>query len=152
MIKEQGVVTRIDASHAFVKTTRPHACEACSSKQSCSDSGRFKDITVTVKNTLNVKRGDHVVLGIETRPMIFLSFLLYVFPIICLIIGAVIGNAMAPSFHQDPSLTSIIVGFVFLGLAFGLIRLKHSTLSQKKSFKPFLIRKSPKPQFTCDLT
>ena len=89
---------------------------------------------ITVKNTMNVVKGDHVIVGLESRPMLFLTFLLYVFPIISLIIGAIIGDAAAVSFQKDPSLISMITGLLFFSLSFLFIRMKIQTFScQKKA-------------------
>ena len=141
MIKENGVVTRADSSTAWVKTIRTEACESCASKDSCGTSGSFEEVIITVKNTINVEKGDSVIVGLETRPMLLLTFFLYVFPVIALTVGAIIGDKIAPSLHKDPSLVSMTIGFLFFGLAFGLIRLKNNSLSQKKELKPFLVRK-----------
>jgi len=141
MITENGTVTDVNASFAFIKTIRSSACESCSSKGSCGTADNSKEMIVTVKNTLNVVKGDVVVIGLETRPMLFLTFLLYVFPIILLILGAIIGNSLAPSFNMDPSFTSMISGFSFFGIAFYFIRKKNTSLSQKEEYKPFLVRK-----------
>lgn len=96
---------------------------------------------VTVKNTINVVKGDHVVVGLESRPILLITFFLYVFPIISLTIGAIIGDSIAPSFQKDPSLISMVMGFLFFGLSFLIIRMKNNSLSKKKKFKPFLVRK-----------
>jgi len=141
MITENGIITQANPSFAWVKTTRSGACEACSSKESCGTSGSQKEMIVTVKNILHVEKGDHVVIGLETRPMLFLTFLLYVFPIILLLIGAVIGDSLAPFFKMDPSLISMICGFLFFGLSFYIIRKKNNSLSKNKKYKPFLVRK-----------
>ncbi|RLC04281.1 MAG: Fis family transcriptional regulator [Deltaproteobacteria bacterium] len=141
MITENGIITSANPSVAWVKTTRSGACEACASKESCGTGGSQKEIIVTVKNTLRVEKGDHVVIGLETRPMLFLTFFLYVFPIILLLIGAVIGNSLAPSFQMDPSLVSMAFGFSFFGLSFFIIRKKNTSLSKKEEYKPFLVRK-----------
>ena len=141
MIKENGVVTRANSSKAWVKTIRTEACEACASKDSCGTSGSFEEVIITVKNTINVEKGDSVIVGLETRPMLLLTFFLYVFPIIALTVGAIIGDKIAPSFQKDPSLVSMAIGFLFFGLAFCLIRLKSNSLSKKKALEPFLIRK-----------
>ncbi|MCK5686102.1 SoxR reducing system RseC family protein [bacterium] len=141
MIKENGVVTKADSSFAWVKTIRTEACESCSSKESCGTSGSFEEVIITVQNSINVKKGDHVVVGLETKPMLLLTFFLYVFPIIALTIGAIIGDTIAPYFQKDPSLISMIIGFLFFGLSFALIRMKNSSLSQKKELQPFLVRK-----------
>ncbi len=141
MIKENGVVTRADSSTAWIKTIRTEACKTCSSKNSCGTAGNFKEVIIQVKNSINVKKGDHVVVGLETKHMLFLTFLLYVFPVISLIIGALIGNAIAPSLQMDSSLLSMAAGFLFFGIAFCVIRIKNNSLSRKKEFKPFLVRK-----------
>ena len=141
MITENAIVTQANLSIAWVKTTRSGACEGCSSRESCGTAGSQKEMIVRVKNILNVEKGDPVVIGLETRPMLFLTFLLYVFPIILLLIGAVIGDSLAPAFKMDPSLVSMIFGFLFFGFSFYIIRKKNNSLSKKEMYKPFLVRK-----------
>lgn len=141
MITENGIVTQVDPSTVWVKTIRASACKACSSKDNCHTANSQKTLIVMVKNTLCVEKGDHVVIGLQTQPMLILTFLLYVFPIILLIIGAVIGNGIAPSMQMDPSLLSMLTGFSFFGLAFYFIRKKNDSLSKNDAYKPFLVRK-----------
>jgi len=141
MITENGIVTRTDQKSAWIKTIRSGACEGCSSKDSCGENHNTKEMSVTVKNTLDVETGDEVVIGIETKPMMILSFLLYVFPIILLILGAVIGEHLAPTLNLNKSFSAMIFGFSFFGAAFLVIRKKQSSLTQKDEFKPFLVRK-----------
>jgi sigma-E factor negative regulatory protein RseC len=143
MLKENGIVTTANESVAWVKTTRSSACEHCTSKDSCGTSGDQKDMIVMVKNTLNVGKGDHVVIGLETRHFLYVSFLLYVFPIILLFIGAVLGNSLAPYLQMDSSLASMFSGFLFFGLSFYIIRQKNNSLSKKEEYKPFLVKKRP---------
>ncbi|WDP92476.1 MAG: SoxR reducing system RseC family protein [Desulfobacter sp.] len=144
MITENGIVTRIDKDMAWIKTTRSAACESCSQKDSCGTSHHgAKEMVVSVKNTLGVTAGDAVVIGMESRPMMVLSFLLYVFPIILLIIGAAIGDFMAPMFDMNKSLLAMGMGFSFFALAFIIIRKKQSAFSDKAEYKPFLVRKRP---------
>ena len=142
MITENGIVTQANQGTAWIKTTRSAACESCTSKESCGTSHHgSKDMIVTVKNTLGVKQGDAVVIGIETKPMIILSFLLYVFPIILLVIGAVVGDSLAPILQTNNSFTAMVTGFTLFGLAFLIVRKKQSTMSEKDEYKPFLVRK-----------
>ncbi|MCG8686550.1 MAG: SoxR reducing system RseC family protein [Desulfobacterales bacterium] len=144
MITENGIVTQATHETAWVKTTRTAACESCSSKDSCGTSHHgSKDMMVTVKNTLGVEKGDPVVIGIETRPMIYLSFLLYVFPIILLVIGAVLGDSLAPALNMNKSLLAMLIGFSCFVLAFLVVRKKQAVMSKKDEYKPFLVRKKP---------
>ncbi|MCP3942023.1 MAG: SoxR reducing system RseC family protein [Desulfobacteraceae bacterium] len=145
MITENGIVTKASQTTAWIKTIRSGSCEGCSSRESCGTSHNSMEMIVTVKNTLGVKKGDQVVIGLETKPMIFLSFLLYVFPIILLMIGAIIGDSLAPTLKMNQSLCSMTLGFLFFGAAFLFIRKKQTSLTQKDEFKPFLVRKKKKP-------
>ena len=141
MITENGVVTHADPAAAWIKTIRYGACEHCKDKNNCGSSHEQKEMIIQVDNTLGVQAGDHVVVGIQSQPMIYLTFLLYVFPVICLLIGAVAGNAAAPSFGLNQSLTSMFSGFACLGISIFFIRLKHDSLTQNNAYKPFLVRK-----------
>ena len=142
MITENGIVTKATPSLAWVTTNRSAACESCASKESCGTGHHgTKEMTVTVKNTIGVEVGDAVIIGMETRPMIVLSFLLYVFPIILLVIGALIGDSLAPVLGVNDSLAAMGVGFTLFGLAFFLLRRKQTSLSEKDGYQPFLVRK-----------
>ncbi len=144
MITENGIVTRANQDTAWVTTTRSAACESCSSKDSCGAGHHgSQEMTVCVKNTLGVETGDPVVIGMETRPMIVLSFLLYVFPIILLVIGAFIGDSLAPVLGINKSLSAMIFAFSFFAAAFLLLRKRQTRLSEKNGYQPFLVRKRP---------
>jgi sigma-E factor negative regulatory protein RseC len=143
MITEVGIVTSTTPASAWIKTIRAGACESCSSKNTCGTTGDQKELIVEVKNTLHVTTGDQVVIGLETKPILLLTFFLYVFPIIMLILGALIGDTMAPYLKMNPSLPSMAWGFLFFGLSFYIIRKKNNSLSQKAKYKPFLVRKKP---------
>lgn len=146
MITENGIVTDVNSSLAWIRTIRSGTCATCSSKDSCGTSlhGQ-KEMILSVKNTLNVAKGDQVVIGLEAKPLLIISFLLYVFPVLCLILGALIGNSLAPHFRINPSLLSLVLGFLFFGAAFLMIRKKGRSLSTREAYKPFLVRKKSTP-------
>lgn len=153
MITEAGIVTSTYADTAWVKTTRSGACEACSSRKNCGTAHSAKEMVVKLENTLGVEKGDHVVIGLQTRPMLYLTFLLYVFPILMMIVGALIGDYIGPTFNMDNSISAMIGGFSFFGLSFIFLRKKNKSLSQNSSYKPFLIRKRPQAfQPDCSLS
>jgi len=143
MITENGIVTKSNPSIAWIKTTRSGACESCSSKGSCGTENHQKEMIITVKNTLNVNTGDYVVIGLETRPILFVTFLLYVFPIILLLIGALIGNSLAlfskGPLHYFHNFRVFIFWFLFISSG------KKTTHFQKrKSINLSLSEKNPK--------
>ncbi len=140
MVTEEGIITSTLSSQAWVKTVRSKSCESCEARDSCHTGDSSKEMIVQVTNTINAGIGDRVVLGFQTSSLLKLTFMLYVFPIILLIVGAALGQSIAPQLNTDQTLTSIFVGFGFFGLAFGIIRLTSNRLEKQKEYKPFLIR------------
>ncbi len=142
MITEHGIVTRATSDMVRVKTSRAAACQGCTAKDSCGTMHRGQEMTLDLPNTLGVEAGDTVVIGIQTKPALLLTFLVYVVPILCLVIGALIGDAIAPLLNINASFLAMIVGFSFFGTAFFVLHKKSASLNQKKGYHPVLIRKT----------
>ena len=140
MITEEGIITGTVQNTAWVKTVRSKSCDSCDSKDSCAEGSKSREMIVQVENSLNAKAGDRVVIGFDSAPMLQLSFILYVFPIIFLITGAILGQNFASTMGMDESAASILVGLIFFALSFGLVRLFNNRFADKKEFKPFLVR------------
>jgi len=140
MHKEEGVVSRIDADTAWVKTQKSGACESCSTKGFCGSLGGGKAMDVEAINTAGACEGDRVVIACEQSSVVKVSFLIYIFPIICMVIGAVIGQQSAYLFGFDPSLFSAVWGFAFLAVSFFFVRLIGKKLSQDERYRPKIIR------------
>lgn len=142
MITEHGIVTKATPAVAQIKTNRAAACEICSAKDSCGTIHRGKEIIFEVPNTLNVQAGDTVLVGMQTKSALFLTFLVYIVPILCLVIGALTGDALAPYLQINASFFAMILGFSFFGLAFFILHKKSAGLTRKTEYKPRLIRKT----------
>ncbi|MFO7885174.1 MAG: SoxR reducing system RseC family protein [Desulfobacteraceae bacterium] len=140
MATEKGVVTGATPHKVWIKTLRASSCEACEAKDSCEEKRNIKEMTVQVDNTLNASVGDHVILGIKTAPLLKLTFMLYIFPIILLTAGAAAGQIFAPALGLDPSLTSLGAGVAGFAAAFVLVRIANNRLAGKKEFSPYLVR------------
>jgi sigma-E factor negative regulatory protein RseC len=140
MATEQGIVIRLGADSAWVKTTRTSACEACAAKSSCITLGGGKDMEVEAINEAGAKVGDTVKIGFKSSSLLKLSFLIYIFPIICMIAGAVIGQKFALSLSYDESALSAVFGLLFFGIAFLFIRAKGNRLAEKQEYRPKITR------------
>ncbi|MDY0221191.1 MAG: SoxR reducing system RseC family protein [Desulfobacterium sp.] len=140
MITKEGMVTNANTTTAWVETVRSKSCESCDACDSCEAQEKSMGMTIKVNNTINAGKGDRVIIGFKTAPLLKMSFMLYIFPIILLIAGAAAGEAFAPRFKMDPSLTSVIAGIISFALAFGIIRKTGDRLSTNREFKPFLVR------------
>jgi sigma-E factor negative regulatory protein RseC len=143
MATEEGVVFKMGApgtGTAWVKTTRSSACEACSSRHACHAEAGANEMEVEAINTADARIGDRIVLNIGTASLLKATFLLYVFPILAMIAGAILGQMVALTRGTDPSGLSALFGFLFFGLAFIVIRITGRRLSTNADYKPEIIK------------
>ena len=140
MATEQGIVIKADSSAAWVKTIKSGDCAGCSARGSCHASGNSDEMEVEAINSAGAKVGDRIVLSFETSSLLKATFLLYVFPILLLIIGAAIGHGMAPKFDFDPSGFSAIMGFTFFFAAVAIIKKTANKLARKNEYRPKIIK------------
>ena len=88
---------------------------------------------------------DRVVISFDAASLVKISFLLYVFPILCMIAGAVLGQRLAPLPGLDESAASVVCGILFFALAFVIIKIQGKKLAGRSDYRPKVIRvlKSP---------
>jgi sigma-E factor negative regulatory protein RseC len=140
MATEHGIVIRTDSREAWVKTVKSGSCEGCTARGAChslSDSG---EVEVNAINEVGAKVGDRIVLNFETSSLLKATFLLYVFPILLLIIGAAIGQETAPYFNFNPSGFSAIIGFSFFFAAVLVIKVKANKMAKKNEYRPKIVK------------
>jgi len=89
--------------NAWVKTIKTGDCAGCTARGSCHSLGNNADMEVKAINEAGAIAGDRIVLLFETSSLLKATFLLYVFPILLLIIGAAIGQGIAPHIDFNPS-------------------------------------------------
>ena len=140
MATEKGVVVRINADSAWVKTSKSAACEGCSARGACHSHGSNDEMEVKAINDVGAKVGDRIILSMEAGPLLKASFLLYMFPILLLIIGAVIGQETASYLDFNPSGSSAVVGFSFFAASLLIVKIKANQLAKKNEYRPRIIR------------
>ncbi|MCK5812679.1 MAG: SoxR reducing system RseC family protein [Cocleimonas sp.] len=120
MIEETGVVERVEGSYMWVSpASSGGACGSCQSSTNCSTSllatllQGNKTKTIRVDNKINAKANDTVILGIHPQALLSGSALLYLLPIFCLFVFAIIGQQF---FNEIGS-----IGFGLAGLLLGLL-------------------------------
>lgn len=148
MALEEGIVTRTNGDTAFITTRRTTACEGCSERHVCHSMGNVKEIEIEVANPLGAKPGDTVLVAFKTSQLVTLSFMLYVFPIIAMVVGAFFGNAMAENYGGDPSIFAAVFGFLFFGIAMLAIKLKDNQAQKTGRYRPVIkeIKKKGPPK------
>ena len=140
MATEQGIVIKVDAATAWVKTTKTSACKGCAAKSSCTALGGGKEMEVEAINDAGAQVGQKVVLHFQTSPLLKATFMLYVLPILFLIFGAFVGDQTAPHFSINPSTCSLIVGLIFFGISIKFVKSKGNKLAKREAYRPKVIR------------
>ena len=142
MITEEGLVTELGSTTtAWVATTKTDACKECSERNTCNamgDSG--KEIKVEAINLAGARVGDRIVLSFETASLLKAAFLLYVFPILCMLSGAIVGCNLAFLFNLNESSVSAVSALLFFILSVFFIKSKGNKLGKKKKYQPKIIR------------
>ena len=95
---------------------------------------------IEAENRVGAGLNDQVKIVTSTRHFLQSSFLLYIVPIIGLLIGALIGQAITEKIELaiDPSLVSAVTAVIFLAVTFLAIRVATRRL-QAEAFMPKIV-------------
>lgn len=114
------VLETYDNNIAKVELQRSSSCEGCSI---CSSG---KPIVLRALNNINAEKGDSVVIEVEELKK-GLNFLVYAVPLICLIIGYVIGNYFSKLISIKQNLgPAFSFALFFIYIFFGILKLKKN--------------------------
>ena len=141
MATEQGVVTKIGIGTAWIKTTKSDACKGCSARNSChAMGGDDVEVEVEVVNAVNAQPGDRVVISFETTSLLKATFLIYTFPILCLLAGALAGRELAPLLAWEESTAAGIIGFSVFFVSMLFVHYKANRMGKKDQYRPHILR------------
>lgn len=140
MAIEEGIIIKVMDTTAMVKTLQMTACESCSERDHCHTSSGQKSMEVEAVNTAGAQLGDRVAVSFETSQLFKLSFLLYVFPVILMIIGALLGERVAANFQGNPSAYSALFGFSFFFAAMAVVKLMDKKARKTGKYRPEIIK------------
>ena len=142
MATEEGIVIRTSGTSAWIRTQRSAACEHCHSKDSCKTMGGGNDMEVEAANRVVARTGDRVVVSFATASLIKATFLIYMFPILCLMAGAGIGVRLSQTVFPsvDQSVLSALIGFGAFVLAVVFVRIRGNRMAKEDQYKPVIIR------------
>ena len=143
MAIEQGIVIKAHGpapATARVKTVMPSACEACSSRDQCSSGTGGNEREVDAINIANAKTGDLIQISMDTSALLKATFLLYLFPIICMLGGGIAGNTFGISLGADPSLISASAAVICFAAAMLFVRTQAGRMALKLEYRPKITR------------
>lgn len=140
--EEKATVCHIDGEFVFLETQNNASCNNCSSKSGCSQVSSIFTYKLKNKlklnNTLKLKQGDEVIIGMPVDKLLKATVLMYLSPLLVMFSFSLIAKlALGET-------ASVIAGL--LGLSAGLLFVNQ--FSRQKfilnQFQPTLIRKTIK--------
>jgi sigma-E factor negative regulatory protein RseC len=128
MIEALATIISLDDGYAVVETQQQPACGPCASADSCSTSllsGLFKRRynRLTVSNPILAKPGEKVIIGLQENTLLKVSFLAYLLPLVCMILIAMLIQAVITQYGWVVGELPQVLGGLF-GLIAGLFLLK----------------------------
>ncbi len=106
MIEEQVQVVAIENGQLLLEAQSQSACGACAAKKGCGTAvlssvvgkkfSRFR-----VANSIDANVGDTVVIGIKEQALLNGSLVIYLLPIACMIIMALLADTVLPELVLD---------------------------------------------------
>ena len=143
MIEEEGTVIAVQGDYGQVETQRRSACGKCVAQDACGTSllERFfgrRTVALTVLNPVQAMVGDRVLVGISEQGLLRAALAAYLVPILALLAGAMLGDALG----GDRADTASVLGAI-LGLALALLWLRgYSVASARKPERqPLILRR-----------
>ncbi|MEA1888187.1 MAG: SoxR reducing system RseC family protein [Pseudomonadota bacterium] len=100
LVEEQGLVVSLQDNNASITPLLQTGCQSCASNGMCGTAllkplfGN-KPRLLIAKNSINAKPGDQVTIGLNRMALVFSSLMIYLFPLLMLVLGAITGEAIA---------------------------------------------------------
>ncbi|MGL4980595.1 MAG: SoxR reducing system RseC family protein [Fusobacteriaceae bacterium] len=110
----KGIIQNLKNSYATVKFYKDSACASCSA---CTGENRYgQTISINLKENINFKIGDEITIEIDDMVLLKLSFIVYIFPTIAMILGYLIleFSRFSQGICITGSFLSLIVSFIIL--------------------------------------
>jgi len=147
MIEESAQVISSHDDIIVIETQKKTSCGSCSINKACGTgivSNYFKPKTIefNLKNTINAKVGDTIIVGINERVFLFGSFLLYILPLLFILGFAVVADLISIQLNFiNPELFIIVMAAIgFISSSFCIRYLLKNKLNLLQ-YNPELIRK-----------
>ena len=141
-MEEEGMVTAVDGSYAFVMAKPSTACEGCSQKGVCHVLGGSGDMIIKAANNVTANVGDKVIVAISSKTFLKASAVIYLLPVAALIAGGIFGRSVAPhlGLNIQAEAVSAIFGLIFLLVSFVAVKLLSSKIGESKADQARIVK------------
>jgi sigma-E factor negative regulatory protein RseC len=130
-----GIVKSTDGHMAKVIVEMQGGCCDKCEKQSCDIAE--KGVETEAVNAARAVEGQKVKVVMTPHTYVQGALVLYVFPVVALILGAIIGQMYLPSFMSiaDPELLAALGGFVLFFVSLIIVKILSDRMEKKTEYK-----------------
>jgi sigma-E factor negative regulatory protein RseC len=141
METEKGTVQRIEDGWAWVETRRTGSCENCSQKGHCHlSSDANSHMIVKAENVAQAQTGDEVEIYLNARTKLKGLFMVYIFPVLGLLIGAISGKGMSRLIGLNSDFGTVLTAFGGMAIAFFIARVLGFRMKENNELTPIVSR------------
>ena len=131
-ITKEGIVLDNNKGHLTVQIFRNGACGSCSASGSCAES---KTTEIELFTHENIKKGDRVMIEGESSDVTKLTAVVYIFPVVMILIGAILPNVFLKNTGIDLNLLTLISVLVFLLISLIFVKGLDSKVKDRNIMK-----------------
>lgn len=137
-MEEVGQVVSVEGNIARIRFHRSKACRNCGI---CFQVSK-QDMETEAINVAGAKKGEQVIIGLETETFLKAAFFLYIIPLIFLFVGILVGNFTSQYIIKDSNetLLSFVGGLIFLGFSYFFIRNREGKAKGTKKYEPRVLK------------
>jgi sigma-E factor negative regulatory protein RseC len=146
VIEEQAQVVALEGEEAWVETARRSSCGSCEAR-GCG-TGALSQVLgarvqrMRVHNPIQAQPGDSVILGIEEGVLLRGSLMVYILPLLLMLGGGLLGEALAPQWGGELEALSLLFGLLGLVGGFFLLRRYQRRVARDPRFTATILRQA----------
>ena len=131
-VTKEGIVLDNNKGHLTVQIFRNGACGSCSASGSCAES---KTTEIELFTHENIKKGDRVMIEGSSNDVTKLTAVVYIFPVVMILIGAILPNVFLKNTGIDINLLTLISVLVFLLISLIFVKGLDSKVKDRNIMK-----------------
>lgn len=131
-VTKEGIVLDNNKGHLTVQIFRNGACGSCSASGSCAES---KTTEIELFTHENIKKGDRVMIEGESSDVTKLTAVVYIFPVVMILIGAILPNVFLKNTGIDLNLLTLLSVLVFLLISLVFVKGLDSKVKDRNIMK-----------------
>ncbi len=146
MIEEQVLVVAVEGDQLLLEAQVQSSCGGCAAKKGCGTAllsqvvGK-KFTQFKVKNTINARAGDRIIIGLPEQALLTGSLVMYLLPLLGMIVLALIADAILAADAVARDMSVALSAFSGFGLGMLMARFLLSSRQSHSAYTPVIIKK-----------